>query len=303
MSLPTPRSPIQRIVVHLNDSPRSADALHLADQIAGAHGASLLALYAVDASAPGAFLSPEASSVAMGLLLEAERTRREAVRQRVQATAPRLQAPMTLVLEEADATGALLQASRTADLLVLPQHDPAQPDGVGAGLAGRLLVGSGCPLLVVPYILHAGPTTPACGQRVLLAWSGRRESARALHDALPLLRCAAAVEVVHFSAAAAASAGDDADPLAAVAEHLQRHGVSATCTLRSNPSHGMLERMQHGWTPDAPVAEALLSHAADTGADLIVMGGYGHPRAWELALGGVTRTMLRSMTVPVFLSH
>ncbi len=57
------------------------------------------------------------------------------------------------------------------------------------------------------------------------------------------------------------------------------------------------------WTPDVSVAEALLSHAADFGADLVVSGGYGHSRAWELALGGVTRTLLKSMTVPVLLSH
>jgi nucleotide-binding universal stress UspA family protein len=301
------RSPLQRILVHINDSPRSIDALHLAAGLAQAHGASLHALYAVNASTPGAFLSPEASSIAMGLVLEAEQTRRDTARQRVESAAAALAPPLTLTLPEGDAAELLLRASRTADLLVLPQHDPAQPDGVGAALAGRLLVGAGCPLLVVPYILQSdaggGRSTPPCGQRVLLAWSGQRESARALRDALPLLRRAQAVEVLQFEQGAADEPGSETDPLAEVAAHLRRHGVAPRCTVRRSSAPTVLERMQRGWTPDAPVAEALLSHAADTGADLIVMGGYGHPRAWELALGGVTRTILQTMTVPVFLSH
>ena len=71
--------------------------------------------------------------------------------------------------------------------------------------------------------------------------------------------------------------------------------------LAPAPSRG--ERLLSTWTVDVPIAEALLSHAADTDADLLVMGGYGHPRAWELTLGGVTRTMLQTMTLPVLMSH
>jgi len=297
------RSPLQRILVHINDSPRSIDALQLAAGLARDHGGALHALYAVNLGTPGAFLSPEASSIAMGLVLEAEQTRRDTARTRVQTAAATLDVPLTMAVPEGDATDLLLRASRTADLLVLPQHDPAQPDGVGAGLAGRLLVGAGCPLLVVPYITRVAPDAPPCGQRVLLAWSGKRESARALRDALPLLQRAQAVELLQFEAGAADEPGTDADPLAEVTAHLARHGVAATGTVRRSSAPTVLERMQRGWTTDAPVAEALLSHVADTGADLIVMGGYGHPRAWELALGGVTRTVLQSMTVPVLLSH
>jgi nucleotide-binding universal stress UspA family protein len=139
---------------------------------------------------------------------------------------------------------------------------------------------------------------------VLLAWSGKRESARALRDALPLLQQAEQVEVVMHATAAPAEAGEaEADPLAPVLAHLARHGVSATSRLFHASEPTMLERMQRPWTPDAPIAESLLSHAADSDADLIVMGGYGHSRAWELVLGGVTRTLLQTMTVPVLMSH
>jgi hypothetical protein len=168
-------------------------------------------------------------------------------------------------------------------------------------------------VLFVPYIVRteaevAGGDTaiaapePRCGRRVLLAWSGKRESARALRDALPLLQRAEQVEVV-MHAAAAPGEEAEADPLAPVLAHLARHGVSARGRVVHAGEPSILERMQRPWTPDAPVAESLLSHAADSGADLIVMGGYGHSRAWELVLGGVTRTVLQTMTVPVLMSH
>ncbi len=304
MSTPAPSTsstPLRQILVHVNDSPRAQHTLALAAGLARAHGAALQAVYAVNPATPGAFLSPEASSIAIGLVLEAEQTRRATAQARVAQAAGDLGLPVALDLAEGDAAAALLRATRSADLLVLPQHDPAQPDGVGPALAGRLVLGAACPLLLVPYIADMDPAAPPCGQRVLVAWSGTRESARALRDALPLLQRAQAVELLQFDTAA--EGGEPNDPLAAVADHLRRHGVEARCTLRRSNPPSVLERMQRPWTPDAPVAEALLSHAADSGADLLVMGGYGHPRAWELALGGVTRSVLQSMTLPVFMSH
>ena len=85
--------------------------------------------------------------------------------------------------------------------------------------------------------------------------------------------------------------------------YLAGHGVRATSTLLSHAEPSLGERMRRGGVPDVAVAEALLSHAADSQADFIVMGGYGHSRLWELVLGGVTRTMLETMTVPVLMSH
>jgi nucleotide-binding universal stress UspA family protein len=311
-------NPIRQIVAHVSDSPRSAAVLRTAAALAARHDAKLQALYAVDAVPPGAYLSAEASALAAGLLQQAVAERRAAAEALVRDTAAALGLPpaaLPLRHAEGDALQALLAASRTADLLVLGQHDPADPGGVGARLAGRLLVGAGCPLLWLPHAMEAaeagfagagGDTDPAAcgGGRVLVAWAATRESARALRDALPWLQHAAAVEVLHCTGPAddAATAGAEAE-LAAVVAHLQRHGVAATGRLRHAAQPSVLERLHLGWTPDAPVAEALLSHAADCGADVLVMGGYGHPRAWELALGGVTRTILQSMTLPVLMSH
>ena len=88
-----------------------------------------------------------------------------------------------------------------------------------------------------------------------------------------------------------------------VAYYLERHGVQATTTVLSHVEPSIGERMRRGWVPDVAVAEALPSHAAYMHADFIVMEGYGHSRLWELVLGGVTRTMLDTMTVPLLMSH
>jgi nucleotide-binding universal stress UspA family protein len=93
------------------------------------------------------------------------------------------------------------------------------------------------------------------------------------------------------------------DPLDGVAAYLAAHGVSARCALEPMRELTFGERMLNPTVVDTSIGELLLSHATDIDADLIVMGGYGHARAFELALGGVTRTLLGSMTVPVLMSH
>lgn len=302
----TTMSELRRILVHVNDSPRSSEVLRLGAALAATHDAELDAIYAVEPAPTGAYLTPEASTIAAQLTLEAEQARRDAATALVQATARELGIDVPLQVVRGDPLAGLLHAAHAADLLVLGQHDPKQPDGVHGGLAGRLLMGAGCPLLFVPYV-DWGQALPgqraSCGERVLVAWADKRESARALRDALPLLARAQRVELVRFGHAPHPDEEPQPEPLDAVVAHLKRHGVTASATVRLTREPSIGERMRRPWTPDAPVAEALLSHAADSGADLIVMGGYGHSRAWELMLGGVTRTLLHSMTVPVLMSH
>jgi nucleotide-binding universal stress UspA family protein len=118
-------------------------------------------------------------------------------------------------------------------------------------------------------------------------------------------RCwrASQVELVSFADADRADVPSRQASLQQVADYLGRHGVQATTTVLSQAEPSVGERMRRGWVPDVAVAEALLWHAADMHADFIVMGGYGHSRLRELVLGGVTRTMLETMTVPVLMSH
>ena len=141
---------------------------------------------------------------------------------------------------------------------------------------------SGRPVLVVPYIQSGGLKL----DRVLVAWDGSRNAARAIADALPLLARAKAVEVVVVAGEPGKS---DELPGADIAHHLARHGLKVN--------------LQKIVSPEVDVPNTLLSHAADAGTDFIVMGGYGHSRLREFVLGGATRGVLASMTVPVLMSH
>ncbi len=122
------------------------------------------------------------------------------------------------------------------------------------------------------------------GRRVLVAWNGSREAARATHDALPFLTQADKVMVLSVNAT-----GEEHIPGADISTHLARHGVGVEIHNRVQGNIG--------------VGDAILNAASDYGADLLVIGAYGHSRLRELVLGGVTRHLLRHMTVPVLMSH
>ena len=143
---------------------------------------------------------------------------------------------------------------------------------------------SGRPVLAVPY---AGDF-PVVGERVLVAWNASREAARAVNDALPLLAQAKMVTVLAVNPRFGIRGHGDV-PAADIALHLARHGVKAEAA--------------HTASGDIADSQALLSYAADISADLIVAGAYGHSRAREVIFGGMTRTLLREMTVPVLFSH
>lgn len=139
-------------------------------------------------------------------------------------------------------------------------------------------------MLIVPY---AGRFDNV-GRRIVIAWSSTREAARAVSDAMPFLESADLVNVLTIDPREGPD-GHGELPGADIAVHLARHGVKAQ--IERTVSAGL------------PVGEVLLSRIADLGADLLVMGAYGHSRVRELLLGGATRSVLRSMTLPVLMSH
>jgi nucleotide-binding universal stress UspA family protein len=172
------------------------------------------------------------------------------------------------------------QIARRFDISVVGQASPERGAAAELMIEGALFE-SGRPLIVVPYIQKQGLKL----DRILVSWDGGRTAARAIADAMPLLARAKAVDLVIVT-----ERGKNEEITGAtMSEHLARHGVAAA-----------VKRIAKG---DIAVQDAILDYAADSGADLIVMGGYGHSRLREFILGGVTRSILKSMTVPVLMSH
>lgn len=172
------------------------------------------------------------------------------------------------------------QIARRFDISVVAQAQREQGATDELIIEGALFE-SGRPVIVVPYIQKSGLTL----ERVLACWDGGRTAARAIADAMPFLERAKAVDLVIV----AEERKNDEITGVRMSEHLTRHGVAVS-----------VKRIAKG---DLAVQDVILSYAADSGADFMVMGGYGHSRLREFILGGVTRGILNSMTVPVLMSH
>ena len=175
--------------------------------------------------------------------------------------------------------------ARYVDLTILGQLDPDRGDADLIRPRPELVaLASGRPVLVVPYAGHF----ETVGRRVLIGWNATREATRAVNDAMPMLTAADLVTVLTIDAREGPDAHGEL-PGADISLHLARHGVKAT--IERTVAAGI------------PAGDVLLSRAADLGADLLVIGAYGHSRVRELLLGGATRSILRSMTLPVLMSH
>ena len=170
--------------------------------------------------------------------------------------------------------------ARRFDLSVVRQAeaDKPTPDRL---IIEAALFDSGRPVLVVPYRLRGGIKF----DRVLVCWDGSRSAARAAGDAIPFLKRAKAVEVVIVGDEVKSSEIPGAD----IAHYLACHGIKVDVNRIVAPSV----------FPES----VILSHAADSSADIMVMGGYGHSRWREFVLGGVTRSVLSRMTIPTLMSH
>jgi nucleotide-binding universal stress UspA family protein len=184
-----------------------------------------------------------------------------------------------------EASRAIIDVARFCDLVLLQQPNTSKPGHAQSrATLDHVLIHGPRPTLVVP---HAG-RFETIGTRMLLAWDGSREAARAAADALPFLRRASTVHVVNFDRYADNDDLSSPATLEPVCNWLKRHGIAATIDALS---------------ARIGVGDALLSHAADLGVDLLVMGAWGHSRLAERLLGGVTRTVLETTTVPVLFSH
>ena len=261
--------PIRDILVHLDLTPRSAIRLELAAELATRYRAYLIGLYAAHGPVP-------ASDGQTGAAMMEEAFRGVLGQQRLDGE---------WRLAEGSAAEAFIRAGPCADLTVLGQHDP---QGHHAGLSERefisVLRGIGRPVLAVPY---TGAFT-GIGERVLVVWDSGPESTRAVNESLPLLGRAKAVQILVSNSRR--QPDFDVSRLGReILANLARHGIDARV---------------EGFVMDKEIetGEALLSYAADFGADLMIAGAFIRSRVRELMFGSSVCTLITKMTVPLLLS-
>lgn len=272
-------STLKTLLVHVDATPQSAVRLQLAEQLALAHGAQATAVYAVTSALLRYPMAMAAGADIAPMLAEVDAQRLEAARKLYAAS---VQPAHVGWLEcKGRPIVDMAQQALCADLLVLGQRasDESRDVDVPADFVSSVLIDSGRPAIVVPHIARA----PLRLDRVLVAWKPTREAARAVSAALPLLQQAASVTVVSFDE------GGEPAPEAGIVGYLRSHGVQAG--------------FKRAVAAEISVGDQLLSLAADEQSDLLVMGCYGHGRAREWVMGGTSRTVIASMTIPVLMSH
>jgi nucleotide-binding universal stress UspA family protein len=270
------------ILLHVDNSTKVGLRLQTAGLLSETFDADLAALYAVSSFYP--FSAPSAPEAAAAMR-DIEYANRAAAKARFDASAWAYAARVRWSETSLAAERVFSRQARYADLMVLGQNEPGKEvqASIPPDFVQWVLIESGRPGLVIPYI-GAGDGVP--GKVAVVAWKNTREAAHAVSAALPFL-CRS--ERVHVVAWTDEPEDGEANAPPDIERYLRSHGVTTTM-------HRHQER-------PLEVGDALLSMVADVGADLLVMGCYGHSRAREWVLGGVTRTVLRAMTVPVLMAH
>ena len=274
------------ILVHLADVRRQEDLLETAVTLARQNNAHLIGLCVL----PPIMVIPGGDS-GPAIVIEEHRTVFRADMAKLRAGFEAATNGQSFPAEwfEADAgygktVDIVIDRGRTADLLVAAQPDPEGAAASQLDAPERLVIESGRPVLLVPL---TGRQT-AAGKRVVVAWNGRREAARAVFDAMPLLKQADEVIVLWVNPQNEGDAAGDL-PGVDICRALARHGVKCSATQNIRPA--------------ADVGNTLLSTVKSQGGDLLVMGCYGHSRLREFVFGGATRHVLQHMDVPVLMSH
>jgi nucleotide-binding universal stress UspA family protein len=272
------------IVVHVDRAPNSTARIEIAAQLAMREGAHLVG--AAMTGVPRYMLagSPyEGSGVLIANHLRQASERATAALARFEEIASRIGVQHEQRRHDLDEYSGLCLQARYADLLVLGQADPDDHEegGLLLDLPEQVLMHGGRPVLLVP---RSGSFTPPA-RHALVAWNGSREAARAVSAALPLLQQVGQVTL----AVLGAGQGDHGEePGADIALYLARHEIKVNVLVQPRP---------------ADAGKAILALASELGADLLVMGAYGHSRWREMVLGGATRTILAQATLPVLLMH
>lgn len=273
------------ILMHLNHDRRTPQLLEAGVQLARAFGAHLIGLHVF----PAYRLRPPVPLPFGGDVLGSITAQIQQEKDRIKSLFDAATGQQTFVSEwrsitseRTDPAAIVMEHGRAADLIVASQADPDWDLSPILDFPERLAIESGRPVLVVPNSVGF----QGMPRSVTVAWKGRREAARAVFDALPLLKRASKVQVLIV--AESDGLGEGGLPATEIAAALDRHGV--TVSLTSIPA------------VQTSVGEEIRRRATEH-SELLVMGAYGHTRLREFAFGGVTRHMLQDMTVPVLFSH
>lgn len=292
---------LKDILVHIDDTAQGRRRLAAAVALAAAHDAHLIGLYVVTHPQIPSYIRSEIPDDILRHQAEV-----------IEAATARARAQFEDAIRLAGVNGewrqppgpalaAVALHGRYADIVIVGQRDPSGETGSEDwAMPDQLILSVGRPVLVLPAMAApaaSGERGPAAigervpapiGERVMVAWDASRLATRAVNDALPFLVRARQVLVMAVNP----PTGDDGEgaiPSADICLHLARHGIPAEA--------------QHIVSDDLSVGAMLLSRAAEHGIDLLVTGAYGHARWREIVLGGVTRHMLRHMTLPVLMCH
>ncbi|NMM29296.1 MAG: universal stress protein [Glaciimonas sp.] len=274
------------ILVHVDESKHAADCIRIASEIALTENAHLIGAAMTGVSR---YLYRDMTIINNDPGLVSHMTfLRERASRALQQFEPLVQKIGVSSFEQRviddEAAGGICLQARYSDLVVIGQIDPAQPSTtILSDFPEYVLIHSGRPVLMIPYTGYF----EKIGKRILIAWDGSKEATRAVTNAIPLLKRAEIAHVVIFNNDAKTDT-HSVEPGADIALYLARHGVKVEISLEAS---------------NIDIGNSLLSLSSDMHVDMIVMGGYGHSRFRETILGGATRTMMQSMTVPVLMSH
>ncbi len=272
------------ILVLVDTTEASQQRIAVAAEYAAKMGAHLSGLFVIPEVKFPKYVENVLRKSAFKRLEEGFADQIEVAKSEFMAATTQVEGGVSWIAETGNISDVLLGYSRCADMIVLGQHDADQDDSSVLVEPDQIILRSGRPGLVVPYVKIP---MQRLGKKAVIAWNGSREAARALHDAMPLLKLAQQVEVCAITEPKTVAA--TFAKLERIKEYLAKHEIDATIVRIPKT--------------DLSVGAELLNHLVDSGADLLVTGAYGHKRLREIVLGGVTRDLLEHSSIPVLMSR
>jgi nucleotide-binding universal stress UspA family protein len=277
---------VKTVLAYLPDPASAPAVLQAVKQISSAHRSHVIGLHLAHEVL---FYSDYPLEVPQDVIEKLEKNN-EAITAQIKSLFQSQERPEGVSYEWSQATTSYLQGrdelttlARSADLMVCAKAEPGGAD-LWIEFPEIVMMSSGRPILLVPSPLP----TQQIGRNVIIAWNNTRESARAMFDAIDLMREAEKVRLVSFvdSDSQRRAAKNSLDLAVAT---LVRHGIPAAGEV--------------SYASKAETSESLMSSLIEEGCDLLVMGGYGHSQLREMIFGGVSRDLLRHIPVPTLISH